>query len=59
MINWIILLVVIVIILGYTQSRKLKNGKKDENSEIGGCGSSCAGCANRSMCHPDENNEKK
>ena len=51
MIKWIILLVVIVIILGYTQSRKLKNGKKDKNSEIGGCGSSCAGCANRSMCH--------
>lgn len=59
MIKWIILLVVIVIILGYMQSRKLKNGKKDGSSEIGGCGSSCAGCANRSMCHPDENNEKK
>lgn len=57
--KWVIILVIIVIVAGYLQSKKAKHEEEINKEDFGACGSGCSGCANKDLCSGKQNEEKK
>lgn len=59
MLKWVLVLIIVVFVLGYIQSRNTKKEKERRDGDFIGCGGGCSSCTNKGLCLKNQNNEKK